>query len=39
VAKQLGAMSDFKAGIPRMAYKGIVSIVSSGIIVHIVPSD
>lgn len=40
VAKQLGAMTDFKAGIPRMAYKGIVSIiVFSGTIVHIVPSD
>jgi len=38
VAKQLGAMTDFKAGIPRMAYRGIVSIVFSGIIVHIVPS-
>ncbi|PFX20732.1 alpha-1,3-mannosyl-glycoprotein 2-beta-N-acetylglucosaminyltransferase-like [Stylophora pistillata] len=39
VAKQLGAMTDYKAGIPRMAYKGIVSIVFSGINVHIVPSD
>lgn len=39
VAKQLGAMTDFKAGIPRMAYKGIVSIVFSGINVHIVPSE
>ena len=39
VAKQLGAMTDFKAGIPRMAYKGIVSVVFSGTIVHIVPSD
>lgn len=39
VAKQLGAITDFKAGVPRMAYKGIVSIMFSGINVHIVPSD
>lgn len=39
VAKHLGAMNDFKAGVPRMAYKGIVTIMFSGIIVHIVPSD
>ena len=26
MAKQLGIMSDLKAGVPRMAYKGIVSI-------------
>lgn len=39
VAKHLGAMTDFKAGVPRMAYKGIVTIMFTGIIVHIVPSD
>lgn len=39
VAKQLGAMTDFKAGIPRMAYQGIVSIIFSGVTVHLVPSN
>ena len=37
VAKVLGAMSDFKAGVPRMAYQGVVTIVFKGVRVHIVP--
>ena len=39
VGKQLGAMTDFKAGIPRMAYQGIVSIIFSGVTVHLIPSN
>lgn len=39
VAKHVGVMTDFKAGIPRMAYQGIVSVVFEGKTVHLVPTD
>ena len=38
VGKSVGAMTDFKAGIPRMSYQGIVTIMYGGKIVHLVPS-
>ncbi|CAN7991369.1 unnamed protein product [Ixodes hexagonus] len=38
IADKLGIMDDFKAGIPRTAYKGIVSTYYSGVRVFIVPS-
>ena len=27
-AKALGIMDDFKAGVPRMAYRGVVSVIN-----------
>lgn len=39
VGKHLGVMTDFKAGIPRMAYQGIVTVVFKGKTVHLVPGD
>lgn len=39
VGKRLGVMTDFKAGIPRMAYQGIVTVVFKGKTVHLVPGD
>ena len=39
LAKLLGAMDDFKAGIPRMAYKGVVSIVFKGTRIYIAPTN
>lgn len=36
IAKRLGAMTDFKGGIPRMSYLGVVSIVFQGKTVHLV---
>lgn len=37
IAKALGIMSDFKAGVPRTAYKGVVSIYIKGIRLFVVP--
>ena len=38
MAKVLGIMDDFKAGVPRMAYKGVVSVMHKGMRVHVAPS-
>ena len=35
IARLVGAMTDFKAGIPRMAYKGVVTVMFKGIRVHL----
>merc|ERR1719300_1235598 len=37
-AKQLGIMDDFKAGVPRMAYRGIVSFMRDNIRVYLAPN-
>ena len=37
VAKSLGIMSDTKSGVPRTAYRGVVSIMYTGVRVHLVP--
>eukprot|EP00095_Tigriopus_kingsejongensis_P000546 snap_masked-scaffold212_size255419-processed-gene-1.10 protein:Tk00546 transcript:snap_masked-scaffold212_size255419-processed-gene-1.10-mRNA-1 annotation:"alpha- -mannosyl-glycoprotein 2-beta-n-acetylglucosaminyltransferase" len=37
-AKVLGIMDDFKAGVPRMAYQGVVSTVYQGLRVHVSPA-
>eukprot|EP00731_Ephydatia_muelleri_P017830 Em0010g928a len=37
LSKQFGLMSDTKAGVPRMAYKGIVSFMFAGKRVHLTP--
>eukprot|EP01137_Pigoraptor_chileana_P009221 Opistho-2@57150 len=37
IANQLGLMSDRKAGVPRMAYNGVVSIAFRGTRLHIAP--
>ena len=37
IAHSVGAMSDFKAGIPRMAYKGVVTVMYKGVRVHLTP--
>lgn len=37
-AKVLGIMDDFKAGVPRMAYKGVVSTVFNGLRVYVSPA-
>ncbi|XP_065191187.1 alpha-1,3-mannosyl-glycoprotein 2-beta-N-acetylglucosaminyltransferase-like [Sycon ciliatum] len=37
-AKKLGIMDDLRAGVPRMAYKGVVSFLSSGQRVYLAPS-
>ncbi|EDV29303.1 uncharacterized protein TRIADDRAFT_19831, partial [Trichoplax adhaerens] len=39
IARRLGLMTDFKAGIPRTAYKGIVSFTYKNKWVHLVPSS
>ena len=38
-AKALNLMDDFKAGVPRMAYKGVVSAMNKGLRVYIAPSE
>ncbi len=37
-AKVLGLMDDFKAGVPRMAYKGVVPAMNKGLRVYVSPS-
>ncbi|TRY74448.1 hypothetical protein TCAL_04948 [Tigriopus californicus] len=37
-AKVLGIMDDFKAGVPRMAYKGVVSTLFNGLRVYVSPA-
>jgi len=37
-AKALGIMDDFKSGVPRMAYRGIVSFTYSGTRVYLAPN-
>jgi len=37
-AKALGIMDDFKSGVPRMAYRGIVSSVHRGVRVYLAPN-
>lgn len=38
IAKALGIMDDFKSGVPRMAYRGIVSFMHNGIRVYLSPN-
>lgn len=38
MAKVLGIMDDFKAGVPRMAYRGVVSVMHHGLRVYVAPS-
>jgi len=37
-AKALGIMDDFKSGVPRMAYRGIVSFLYRGVRVYLAPN-
>ncbi len=37
LANQLGIMGDIKAGVPRMAYKGVVSFIYRGLRVYLAP--
>ena len=37
-AKVLGIMDDFKSGVPRMAYRGVVSTMYKGLRVHVAPN-
>jgi len=37
-AKALGIMDDFKSGVPRMAYRGIVSFMHQGVRVFLAPN-
>ena len=37
LAKQLGIMNDLKAGVPRMAYRGVVSFMYRGLRVYLAP--
>ena len=37
-AKALGIMEDFKSGVPRTAYRGIVSFMHSGVRVFLAPN-
>jgi len=37
-AKALGIMDDFKSGVPRMAYRGIVSFMHKGVRVYLAPN-
>ncbi|XP_072382141.1 alpha-1,3-mannosyl-glycoprotein 2-beta-N-acetylglucosaminyltransferase isoform X1 [Diabrotica undecimpunctata] len=39
ITKKLGLMDDFKSGIPRTSYKGIVTFHYNGIMVHFTPSN
>ena len=39
IAKTLLIMEDFKAGVPRDAYKGVVSTVRDGIRIYICPPN
>ena len=38
-AKLLGIMDDFKAGVPRTAYQGIVSVFYNGVRIYLTPSQ
>ena len=38
VAKALGIMDDFKSGVPRMAYKGVVATMFRGQRIYVAPS-
>jgi alpha-1,3-mannosyl-glycoprotein beta-1,2-N-acetylglucosaminyltransferase len=38
VAKSLGIMSDFKDGVPRTAYRGVVTFMYSGVRVYLSPA-
>jgi len=38
IAKALGIMDDFKSGVPRMAYKGVVSTLYRGQRVYVAPN-
>ena len=35
-AKALGIMDDFKAGVPRMAYRGVVSVMNRSVSCRVV---
>ena len=37
LANQLGVMSDLKAGVPRMAYRGVVSFMYKGFRIYLAP--
>ena len=37
-AKALGIMDDFKSGVPRMAYRGIVSFMHRELRVYLAPN-
>nr|XP_023028780.1 alpha-1,3-mannosyl-glycoprotein 2-beta-N-acetylglucosaminyltransferase-like [Leptinotarsa decemlineata] len=37
ITKKLGLMDDFKSGVPRTAYKGIVTFYFKGKMVHLTP--
>lgn len=37
LAKQLGIMDDWKAGVPRMAYRGVVSFMFKNTRVYLAP--
>ena len=39
IARQLGIMDDEKAGVPRTAYMGVVSVAWKGHYLHIAPKD
>ena len=39
IAKTLSIMEDFKAGVPRGGYKGVVQTVRNGIRIFISPED
>lgn len=38
ITKKLGLMDDFRGGVPRMAYKGIITFYHKGRTVHLAPS-
>ena len=38
IARSLGIMDDFKSGVPRMAYKGVVSTMYKGQRVYVAPN-
>ena len=38
MAKALGIMDDFKSGVPRMAYKGVVATMFRGQRIYVAPS-
>ncbi|XP_033725475.1 alpha-1,3-mannosyl-glycoprotein 2-beta-N-acetylglucosaminyltransferase-like isoform X1 [Pecten maximus] len=39
VAKRLGIMDDFKAGVPRVAYRGVTSFIYSGQRIYLAPKS
>lgn len=39
MAKSLGAMNDFKAGIARVSYQGVVVVIYNGCRVYLTPKD